>query len=432
MELIFANRAPSKVSKKVINLCITDLILRNSSVSVLFLYDKEINSQKFKVALQQVLTLYPLYSARINFNRKTPYLNCADQGMNFEFVTDVNSLSDYKKETLDHNNPTLINIVDPKRAVSDALPLFSVKLTQFSCGGMAIAYSWHHILGDMHTFMKMKHALSAMFNHEKSDKLVQPIITLDRDELLKKQLSNTQKLPTLRRLSFLEKLKYLFYFKTVVPKKESVDFHFNPEELANMQNELSKQSGKKLSLNDAICAHMAHVLLEIDPIKSERKVALAVNLRKRIGLAPYELGNYIDTADISVNIEQSKATVATNMHQTIKQVCQQNSAYGVNHQLLTQHGGFDNISQFLPTAFDPIRRNLLITSWAGFGVYDYTFNNSKPILFRPVTTTRPPWTASIVEGELNKGLTFNLTLPQKINSLMKQKVAFDLVHCYRD
>ncbi len=84
MQLTFAKNTPSKVSNKVITLCITDLILRNSSVSVLFLYDKEINCQKFKVALQQVLTLY---SSRINFNGKTPYLNCADQGMNFEFVT---------------------------------------------------------------------------------------------------------------------------------------------------------------------------------------------------------------------------------------------------------------------------------------------------------------------------------------------------------
>ena len=199
-----------------------------------------------------------------------------------------------------------------------------------------------------------------------------------------------------------------------------------------MQSDLSEQSGHPLSINDALCAHITHVVLGIDPIKSERKVVVAVNLRKRIGLGHHQLGNYIDTADASLKAKDNKATVASKIRQTIKQVSQQNSTYGANHQLLIQHGGFDNISQFLPTAFDPIKRNLLITSWAGFGVYDYKFNDSKSILFRPITTTRPPWTASIVEGELNKGLTFNLTLPKQMTELMKQKTVFDLVHCYRD
>ena len=213
MQLVFAREAQDKINEKIINLCITDLILRNSTVSVLFLYDKEINAQQFQEALQQVLALYPIYSSRISFKGKTPYLNCANQGMNFEFITDASSLAEYKNNKLDHNNPTLINIVDPKQAMSDTLPLFSVKLTQFTCGAMAIAYSWHHILGDMHTFMNMKQALSALYNNDKADNLAQPSINLNRHEFLKKQLTNTVKMPTLRKLGFLEKLKYLLYFK---------------------------------------------------------------------------------------------------------------------------------------------------------------------------------------------------------------------------
>ena len=60
MKLIVAN---NKHIEQKVKLCITDLVLRNSTVSILFLYDKVIDSQLLQTAFQQVLNIYPLYSS---------------------------------------------------------------------------------------------------------------------------------------------------------------------------------------------------------------------------------------------------------------------------------------------------------------------------------------------------------------------------------
>ena len=428
MKLIKANK---KHIERSINLCITDLVLRNSTVSVLFLYEKPIDSQQLENAFNEVLNLYPLYLSRIKNHNKTPYLHCNNQGIDFESVSSEQTLSDYKNNKLDHDNADLVNIVDPKKVHTEDRALFSVKQTIFSCGGCAIAYSWHHILGDMHSFVNMKRALIEVFNGENIVNLVSPNLELDRDKFLTKVLKNNNHTPTLNKLNIFNKLKYLWYFKTVATKKESIEFHFSPAELTAMQASLQKNNSEYLSINTVISAHISQVLLNIDPLKTSRKIALAVNLRKRVGLCENELGNYIDTAEVCVNASQEKDVIANNIVNSMEQVSKQNSSYFANHKMLKIAGGYHKISDYIPTAFSPIKRNLLITSWANFGVYDLNFLQSKPILFRPITTTRPPWAVSIVEGELNQGLTVNFTLPKEVAVLMKNRKTFDLMHCYR-
>jgi hypothetical protein len=46
-------------------------------------------------------------------------------------------------------------------ARAGGLPLLTVRVTRLSDGGMVLGCSWHHAVGDMHSFMLLMRAWSA-------------------------------------------------------------------------------------------------------------------------------------------------------------------------------------------------------------------------------------------------------------------------------
>ena len=90
------------------------------------------------------------------------------------------------------------------------------------------------------------------------------------------------------------------------------------------------------------------------------------------------------------------------------------------------------IDRFVATGIDPVKRSLLITSWANFGVYDVTFGDSKPFYFTPLGDYPFPWLSSITEGFSNEGLIYSALLPSKLTKKLKLEDNLKKIHKYRD
>ena len=413
----------------LIKCSVADKLLSMIPVPVVFFYRQEIPINQLVEALSQVLNDFPVFSGVIDQINGELHINCNNQGVLFSATKNNKRLDDILISLPTLKAKHLVDLVKPKKAKSKKTPIFTVKVTRFACGGMAIGACWHHSLGDMHTFMYLMRAWSDTMNYLEYDK---PLIIEDREHYSESRIEDNHcDDPGLRYLEGKEIIKYMFYMMFRARNKREIKFYFSENELRNMCRAYSEKAGIKLTGNDCLCSHLFDIINEIDVFTPERMLSIAVEFRRRTHFPRELLGNYITTLRFNGKQNPDSGTLAKNIRKSVNDF-QNHFDYFASKKYLVQHSHGNQLDRFIAKAIDPLKRALVITNWSNFGVYDVSFNGAKPCFFTPLGEFPFPWLTFISEGPENQGLVYSANLPNPLCDKLVQKDNVQRVHQYQD
>ncbi|MEM6453111.1 MAG: acyltransferase [Cyanobacteria bacterium P01_D01_bin.105] len=423
---------------QVITCSLSDQLLKRLPVSVVFFYPETLQQQPLMKALKQVLSDFPLFAGRFKQAGDQLLLDCNNAGVSFSVQDDDLTLKQALHQLPSIERKRFVDKVDAKRSLIQQSPILTIKLTNFSGGGSVLGLCWHHSTGDMHTFMSFMMAWSAVTNGKDYTK---PLIVHDRMAYLEEHLKNKKieqqhkekdNRPSITRyLNTKALIQLLFYLVGKARRKTMVRAYFSESELQSMQQAMSEQAGRRLSINDALCAHLLALITDLDDSQQQtRTLAIVINYRAVLQLPKNLLGNLSDAINIMTHLEDSPVDVAKQIRESVNTFKEKHFGFFATKQYVEQHGGMRKIRRFMNNGTDPIKRTLLISNLSGSGVYRIAFAGAKPFYFTLFRDYPLPWICSLTKGPLNQGLIYSAPLPNALARLLTKNLP--RLHQYRD
>ncbi len=416
--------------QQVITCSVADQFTKNIPVPVVFFYRESFEYQELIECLKEVLSDFPIFAGILKQERHNLYIDCNNQGVQFEIKTEDSTLNQILEEFTTIKKDKLINMINPQKVISSQSFVMNIQLTYFACGGMALGICWHHSVGDMHTFMQFMKAWSNSVNKKE---YTPPLIVQERNKYLEDKIEESNNdTPGVRYLSGIELLKLVFYSLFQARDKISLRFYFSENELNNMKQSFSENTTINLSINDVLCAHLFSIISELDDYNQERYLSIAINYRYRINLPKNLLGNFVSSIDIVSNQITQPLQIAEELRMSVDNFRQRQMNFLATKKFIEEKGGLKNLNRFISKGIDPLKRTLLITSWANFGTYDITFGDSKPFYFSSFGEYPFPWLSSITEGFSKNGRIYSVLVPSKLAKKLMQDDNLRKIHSYRD
>lgn len=414
---------------QIITCSMTDRLLEQLPVSVIFFYKEKLSLELLVAALRKVLVDFPLFAGRLKIVNSDLLIDCNNEGVQFSCCSDGDSLT----RTLNNMSQAKFKTLFDPLIVEDVLknqgPLLTIRLTQFACGGTALGVCWHHSVADMQTFMCFMRAWSAAANGKQHES---PLLIEDRDAYLQERLKRNESVPSnVRYLRSIEILRLTLYRLTAARKKSVIRIYFSDSEIESMKQFFLDRTGQMLSRNDVLCAHMFSLITDLDDYGKDRYLSIPVNYRNRLGLPQNLLGNMIDFVNVLLPQSADSFTAAQAIREGINSF-ENNSSVLSTYRYIEDNGGGKKIQRFLSKSIDPLRRAIVMTNWSKFGVYDISFLEAKPLYFTSVGDLPFPWFCAITNGLSNQGLIFSAILPTKLIQKLKQPKNLERLHQYRD
>ncbi|MDJ0588464.1 MAG: acyltransferase [Pleurocapsa sp. MO_226.B13] len=416
--------------QQVITCAITDQLLRNLAVPVVFFYRESFDRNALIDSLREVLSDFPFFAGILKKSNNNLYIDCNNQGVLFSVARENCTVNQILEKLPRIKKERLVNIINPKKVIPNQSPLMTINLTYFACGGMALGICWHHSIGDMHTFMQLMKAWS---NSANKKEYILPLITKERDKYLQENLEeNNNNTPAVRYLNGRELFELAFYMLFQARNKTSLRFYFSENELNNMKQKFSENAHRNLSRNDVLCAHLFNIISELDEYSKERVLSIAINYRSKMKLPENISGNFGSSINISVNQRVKPFQLAKDLRASVDNFEQLHMNFFSTKKYIEEKGGINKIDRFVSKGIDPLKRTLLVTSWVNFGTYDIIFGESKPFYFSSFGDYPFPWLSSITEGFSNNGLFYSVLLPSKLAKNLMQHDNLRRIHRYRD
>ena len=414
---------------QIIQCSIQDQLLKNIPVSVVFFYRQSIAHNLLINSLQKVLCDFPIFAGVLKSIDGNLFLDCNNQGVQFSVTEEDCNIEQVLHELPAIKKKRLVPIINSKKIISNQSPILVIKLTYFTCGGMVLGLSWHHSVGDMHTFMYFMQAWSNVVNQKE---YIAPLIVKERDEYLLENIDqNSQTIPDVRYLNTRKLLSLLYYLLFPARKKLTLRFYFSEQELKNMKQNFCEKTKRKLSKNDVLCTHLFNVITKLDAYEQKRYLSIAVNYRSRMELPHNLLGNFISAVNILGNRQANPFELARDIRSSIDNFKSMHFNPFATKKYIEQNGGIKKIDRFVSKSIDPLNRTLLISNWSNFGVYDITFGDLKPFYFTSIVDLPFPWLSGIIEGFSKNGLIYSVSLPSKLARKLMQIDNLKEIHKYR-
>lgn len=346
--------------QQVITCSITDRLVKNLPVSVVFFYRKSIARNTLIDSLKEVLSDFPIFAGTLKNINNNLCIDCNNQGILFSITKEDATVNQILEELPRIEKKRLVNIINAKKVVSSQSPIMTIKLTYFVCGGMALGISWHHSIGDMHTFMQLMIAWSNSVNNQG---YVLPLIVRERDEYLQANLEKSNNTtPSVRYLNAKELLKLVFYMLWRARNKLGLRFYFSENELSNMKQDFTEKTGQILSKNDVLCAHLFRIISELDGYNKKRYLSVVINYRNRIKLPQNILGNFVSTTNILTSQLVDPFQLAQELRASVDNFQRLHTNFWATKEYIEEKGGSKKMNRFVDLSIDPLNRTLLIST----------------------------------------------------------------------
>jgi hypothetical protein len=397
-------------------------------VPLVFFFKKKIDAALLARALEQALARVPVFAARMAVVGSARYIRCEGQGAPFTVVSSNHTLDDAMQTIREDRGQWLVDMVKPGKARMGRRPLFTVRITYLADGATAIGCCWHHAVADTHSFMLLMNAWVAAAS---GDTIPEPLTIEDRIAYLDEHLPpDGNDVPAVRVRGIREYLRSAFYSAVKSPAKRTVALSFGDEELARMRAEYGK-GGAHVSMNDVLCAHVCDAIIASDPVVRQYRLSMTVNFRKRCGLDELLIGNMLSTVPVDVANTDDAATIAARIRRGLSCFAEKHSNMRCSQQFVDKLGPMDRL-RIAPTRLNPVGRNLLVTSWSNFGLYDVCFEGTRPFFVTPLMGYRAPWFAIVVEHLEGRGRLFVVSLPPKVADAMTTPSMLARLHRFRE
>lgn len=406
-----------------------DALLQRVPVPVLFIFEDHLDPEPLLLALHATLASFPIFSGRLRLTKEALYIDCNDAGISSSTVHLDEDFISVLERIGRGEGDDLTELVDPAKCLAGAAPLLTVRFNQARDRGTILGMCWHHSVGDMSTLMALMRAWS---NTSQGRAFVPPIIDEDRSRaLIEAVRGRGTSTPGIRRLGFFELVRFVGYLMFQAKKQEIGRFYFSPAELEAMRADLGEKAGKKLSRNDALCAHLASIIFPLDPRERPHALAMAIDWRARLDLSPERLGNFVGGILVDVNGTPDPAEIASRIRGCIENCIEDHLDYEPTVRMLRDGGGPTAARRHVALGIDPLRGTLLITNWARFRVHDLEFQGKRCSVFSSGARPPFPWLSAITEGPHGHGLAYSVSLPPAMGKALKRPETVACLHQYR-
>nr|ARU81129.1 CylO [Cylindrospermum licheniforme UTEX B 2014] len=417
-------------NRQLITCSFTDNLIRNIYVSVIFFYRTSVDCDLLTDSLKQVLSDFPIFAGvLININNNL-CIDCNNKGVLFSTRKDDCTLDRVIKELPKINKKRVINIIDTKKAILTQSPIMTIQLTYFACGGMTLGVCWHHSIADMQSLMCFMKAWSNKVNNKE---YVLPLIVKDRDKYFEDNVEkNNNSIPGVRYFNRMELLKTIFYILLGAWTRINLNFYFSENELKNMKHEFLENTNQRLSTNDVLCAYIFKIISELDAYNEKSYLSIVVDYRARTKIPSNILGNFVSTLNTITNHKVDPFKLAQKLRESVDNFQNLHMDFFSTKEYIERNGGIEKIAQFVPISIDPMKRNLLISNWTNFGVYDISFEQSEPFFFISFGDDNIPWLSKIIKGFSNDGFIYSVSLPAKLAKKLIEEDNLRKIHKYRN
>jgi hypothetical protein len=404
-------------------------MLADLPVSVVFLYDRQLDESLVADGLAAALRRVPVFGGRLRTRADdTLEIVCSDDGVPMALYEVDGTLGDAIGRVAMAGSG-FVDHVAAASARTGGDPLFTVRLTRLADGSTVLGCSWHHAVGDMHSFLVLMRIWSAYVEGTEPGDV---LLVDDRDAYLDGALPlRDSGVPGFRLPSTAEAEALRREIMIATRANRTVQVYLGPEEVGRLRQKFSAEAGRALSVNDVLCAHLVTTIRRLDDDLEDRFIAIPVNVRRLLDLPATVVGNLLGEIHLRCAGDSRPETVAENIRAAVGDFVGSHLNLRANKAFLVAAGPA-RFRDCVPIGFDPARRTFTVSNWSRFGAYDITFGGHRPVLFAPAANLQLPWTSWLVEGFHGNGFLYTVVLPAKLAARLRGEAGRAALHRHRE
>jgi hypothetical protein len=414
----------------VVRCALTDPIAADSAVSAVFFFDQALDPSRLADGLARALDRLPVFAGRLRDTSGAPDIVCADQGVPMT-VADVDHPLHDMIGAATRVESGLVDDVDTDAARAGEGPLLTVRISRLRGGGTALGCSWHHLVGDMNTFMLLMRSWSAFV-----DGGGQPDVTVvkDRTAFLETVLpAKDTGQPSYRLIDPAEAAEIGTALNRAMDSSTITHLYFGDAEVGRMRELFGARTGRWLSANDVLCAHIVDTLCVLGEDADTRFLDFPVNIRSRLGLPSSIVGNLLTVVDLPREPKTSPEAFAAAIRTAVDNIVDSHVNLRADLAFVREHG-WSRLREFMFRGIDPGRRTIILSNCSGFDVYGITFGGGRPAFFG-LTPTRTsfqlPWVGVLFRGFAGTGQLCMLALPDEFAESLRRPDGQAVLHRFR-
>ncbi|WP_394834644.1 hypothetical protein LVJ94_49925 [Pendulispora rubella] len=407
-----------------------DRFFRRLTVPVAFFYSRPLDASALIDGLSRALARLPIFAGRLRAIPGGLAIVCDDAGVVFSTADVRLTRAAAVEAAMKTEAPWLFEPLDAEGACAGREPLLTVRLCRFTDGGAALGCSWHHAVGDMHTFMTLMRCWSAAVA---GLPMPEPLIVENRTGYLFEHLPEEGAVRPSFRMLEADEISALTHQAAQPSRGDTmVHIHFSNSEIQRMREAFGAATGERISANDALCAHLTSVVRHWDEEPRERRLSITVNLRSRFGLDPALVGNVLTWMHLASPAGEEPPQLAARIRNGLARFAERHMDYRTSSRFLGDLSDA-RLAQCTFRARGHLESTLLVTNWSNFGMYDVAFGDQKPVFFAAAATGKPkPWNIVLVEGFGNTGLLCSGSLPVSWAHRLASRQGQASLHAFRD
>jgi hypothetical protein len=421
-----------RASGAVVRCGLDDTMVSVMPVNTVFLFSATLDPARLADGLARALDRVPVFGGTLRDGDGALEIVCDDIGVPLETVDRDEDLATAIGRTPEPGS----GFVDPVwNAREGGVPLLSARINQLAGGGTALGVSFNHAVGDMNSLMVFMRVWSAAVEHVEPPEVT---IVADRDAYLDRALPPQDSgrpsiwLPDPDQAA---QRNADFAVAFAPDANRTVHLYFTAAEVARIREEFSAAAGRKLSTNDALCAHLVSAVRGLDDEddgRTERLLTLVVNLRRRYDLPASVIGNLLGHIHVTGPPRSAPEVIAAGIRAGVDDFTRSHLSVRANQAFIASVGGRARLGECAPRGFDPARRAFLYSDWRGFGAYDVAFGGHRPVYFAQTADLQLPWGAWTSEGVGGSGYLSVVCLPTKLADRVADDDGRAAVHRFRE
>jgi hypothetical protein len=421
------------VSVTVIRCALSDLLLADLSVSVVFCYEGRLDETRLAKGFEHALAAVPVFAGHLRERGHELEIVCdgtgalyATRDLGFGMSEAISRLTLPESGLVDH-----VNAADARAGHG---PVLTVLVNRLADGTTVLGCSWHHALGDMSSFMAFMRAWSdaASGGDAAQAPSTTPSIVTDREAFLDSVLPEKDSgRPGFRVVEPAQAARLAELAASSRLANRLMQVYLSEEELVRLRDGFAQEAGCRLSKGDALIAHLVSTIRTLDQDEDARYLTVPVDLRQRLSVAQDMIGNVLGEVHLRCAERIPAAGLAAGLRAAVEDFTAEHLSVRTSRALLAElaPGGLANC---VPLGFDPENRTFTASSWRGFGAYAVTFDGHAPVLFSPSISLPLPWVTWITEGFDGRGALCTLSVPAHLAPRLRAPAGRALLHSHRD
>ncbi|KAK9768364.1 hypothetical protein K7432_001091 [Basidiobolus ranarum] len=403
LPLLVRPATPSKYA--LIALSPFDSIMPETSFNFQFIYKNEQNDTNFmhpdamKSSLSKLLVDFPLMAGRARQNNEKWYIDCNDAGVSFRIAHAAMKLDDFAYDQVPQ---------EPRvQRTCPEDPIWRVKLTYFSCGGVIVISELFHPVGDGATNAMLMRKWASLHSNKPYS-----LPVLDRTLIRASGGPPPSSVPLWQEDEECDAIR-----TRKLPCSSAKLIKFSANELLAMKHAAHDPDDTGtpwVSTNDVLCSHMWRLITKARglPADTMTSMAQACNVRKYI--QPPLTSDYVGNVLMFARTDMISAYELEGSSLARISASSRRSISLLTSTLVQDF--IDWISSGPSTKpvgtgfqYGP---DVAATSWVAFNMYSVVFENDEPPHF---VGQAPPFSdglIKLVEGKEKGSINIQLSLPQ--------------------